>query len=39
VAPPDSPAVLAPLPGTPTVSRRERLGARCPARPAPHPAA
>ena len=33
IAPPDSPAALAPLPGPATVLRREDLGARCPAHP------
>jgi hypothetical protein len=36
VAPPTSPSSVAPLPGRSTVSRRERLGARCPPMPDHH---
>ena len=39
VAPPTSPPSVAPLPGPTTVSRRERLGARCPPMPDHHSAA
>jgi hypothetical protein len=39
VAPPTSPASVAPLPGPATVSRREGLGARCPPMPDHHSAA